>query len=257
MNAEYKGKAMNNKNSDNDMTIEIVRQVKLLHAKSLRDLKSVCDNMYSQIESLTWLQKRLSIKGELPPLRGWPVSPDFLLCLHKYITKEKPKLVVEFGSGASTLVIADALRQNGIGKLISFEHLSKYYEITNDYLTEEFLSPWVELRLEPLCKWDGDHLANVSKRESEKKLNWYPINALKDINGIDLVIVDGPPASTCSYARYPALPALYNSLNDGAQVWMDDSKRDEEKDITNFWSKEYNMDLTNFSLEKGLVVLKK
>ena len=246
---------MNNKDSDNDMAVEIVRQVKLLHAKSLRDLKSVSDNMYTQIESLTWLQKRLSIKGELPPLRGWPVSPDFLLRLHKYITKVKPRIVVEFGSGASTLVISDALRQNGFGKLVSFEHLIKYYEITNSYLTEEFLSPWVELRLETLSEWNGYHLAETLK--GEDKLYWYPTSYFKHIDGVDLMVVDGPPSDTCMYARYPAVPALYDSLNDGAQVWMDDSRRDEEKEVCRVWATKYNMTLSSFSLEKGLTVLEK
>src|SRR5699024_11233349 len=73
---------------------------------------------------ISWLQRRLTIKGQLPPLRGWATSPDVLLRLHTHIMATRPNVIVEFGSGASTLVIADALSQNGAGKR-SEEHKSE------------------------------------------------------------------------------------------------------------------------------------
>ncbi|WP_208596217.1 hypothetical protein [Vreelandella aquamarina] len=78
--------------------------------KLTRDLITVQNRLYAQLESLSWLQRRLTIKGQLPPLRGWATSPDVLLRLHAHIMATRPQVIVEFGSGASTLVIADALR---------------------------------------------------------------------------------------------------------------------------------------------------
>lgn len=54
-------------------------------AKLTRDLITVQNRLYAQLESLSWLQRRLAIKGQLPPLRGWAASPDVLLRLHTHI----------------------------------------------------------------------------------------------------------------------------------------------------------------------------
>lgn len=66
-----------------------------------------------------------------------------------------PRVIVEFGSGASTLAIADALRQNGIGKLISIEHNDNYGAQTLGTLQAECLEDWVDLRTGNLEAWEG------------------------------------------------------------------------------------------------------
>lgn len=210
-------------------------------------------NIYTQIESLFWLQQCLTLQRPLPPLRGWPTSPDFLLKLHSFVLKSKPKLIIETGSGASTLVIADALRQNGMGKLISLEHLQKYADKTYETLAVEGLTPWVELRVGALEPWRGEHL---NPKDVDKPSRWYQLN-LKGIDHIDLLVVDGPPGNTCLYARYPALPAFFDHLAPNAEVWMDDTNRQEEKEISEAWAKRYSLDLEFVPLEKGLSCLKR
>lgn len=219
----------------------------------LRDCNKSLDNLYAQIESLSWLQMSLKIKGSLPPLRGWPVSPDFLLRLHTWIKTNKPNVIVETGSGASTIVIADALRQNGFGRLYSFEHLSKYASQTKDMLANEFLTSWVDFRLGELVPWTQKHL-NLANAEKPSK--WYPLT-LHDIEQIDLLIVDGPPEGTCRYARYPALPALFDRLAPYAEIWMDDANRQDEQEICKSWADDYGFSLEFHALEKGLGVLKR
>lgn len=222
--------------------------------KLTRDLVIVQNRLYSQLESLSWLQCRLAIKGQLPPLRGWATSPDVLLRLHSHIMSCQPKVVVEFGSGASTLVIADALRQNGFGQLVSLEHSQHYGMQTLVTLKAEHLQPWVELRIGELEPWRGEHLNSAY---AEKPSRWYPSELLNGVEGVDLLWVDGPPAGTCLYSRYPALPALYQRLSPDAQVWMDDTIRQEEKDICQRWAEDYGFELEYFPLEKGLGVLKR
>lgn len=224
-----------------------------INYEQIKIIKHSLDQLYTQIESLTWLQQLLKIKTTLPPLRGWPVSPDFLLRLHKWITKNKPSVIVETGSGATTLVIADALRQNGFGKLYSFEHLKKYADETRQMLLEEYLESWVDLRLSELSPWLGEH---INPQNDKKKPRWYS-SILSDIYNIDLLIVDGPPKSICEYSRYPALPALYDRLSSRAEIWMDDTIRNEEKEICHHWSKKYDLSLEFVSLEKGLGILKR
>jgi hypothetical protein len=61
--------------------------------KFTKDLLIVRNRLYAQLESLSWLQRRLVIKGQLPPMRGgrprltyccacmrtsWPSAPKSL-----------------------------------------------------------------------------------------------------------------------------------------------------------------------------------
>lgn len=217
--------------------------------KITRDLIIVQNRLYAQLESLSWLQRRLAIKGQLPPLRGWATSPDVLLRLHAHIMAIKPGVIVEFGSGASTLVIADALRQNGTGKLISVEHSNYYGAQTLSTLEAEQLQGWVDLRMGDLEAWAGDHL---NPEDAEKPSRWYPLSLLEGVENVDLLWVDGPPGATCLFSRYPALPALADKLSPNAEVWMDDTIRQEEKDICERWAKDHGFELEYYSLEKGL-----
>lgn len=205
--------------------------------------------IYTQLESLSWLQRRLLPKTQLPPLRKWASSPDILLLLHTHIMETKPKVVVEFGSGASTLVIADALSQNGEGKLFSIEHSDHYGAETRFQLEQNCLQYWVELRIGALEIWDAEHL---NAKDASKPSLWYPKSLLQDIENIDLIWVDGPPGSTCLYSRYPALPALSTQLSEHAEVWMDDTIRQEERDICKNWAQNYNFNVQYYQLEKGL-----
>lgn len=230
------------------------RSLKPAFEKITRDLIVVQNRLYSQFEALSWLQKRLTIKGQLPPLRGWATSPDVLLKLHTHIMDARPALVIEFGSGASTLVIADALKQNNYGKLISIEHSEFYGGQTHATLDAENLQKWVDLRIGDLEPWQEEHLNPV---DAEKSSYWYPKSFLSDVSQVDLIWVDGPPGATCLFSRYPALPALADKITEATQVWMDDTVRQEEKDICEKWAKDYGFELRYFPLEKGLGVLSK
>jgi hypothetical protein len=222
--------------------------------KITNDLIIVQNRLYAQFESLTWLQRQLSIKGQLPPLRGWAMSPDILLQLHTYIINKQPKLVVELGCGASTIVIADAMRQNGCGQLISLEHSSYYAGQTLSRLEAEDLHPRVSLRVDELVAWEGQHL-NLDDAENSSR--WYSQKLLDDVSEIELLLVDGPSESTCKYARYPALPALFDRLASKTEIWMDDTIRKDEKEICKHWADIYGFELEFSALEKGLGILRR
>lgn len=225
-------------------------------SKVTRDLITVQNRLYAQLESLSWLQRRLKIQGRLPPLRGWATSPDVLLHLHEHVMAARPRLIVEFGSGASSLVIADALRQNGFGKLVSLDHSEHYGGMTRESLRREYLDQWVDLRIGELEPWTGQHLGRQEGQEDEA-LHWYPVRLLEGLEGIDMVLVDGPPGATCQYARYPALPALVERLSAKATVWMDDTIRQDEKDICEDWAQRYGMTTEYLAYEKGLGILRR
>ncbi len=235
-----------------DMEEFFLDGVKELFENNNKALDKKLSLIYSQLESLMWLQRGLAIKGPLPPLRGWPVSPDFLLLLQSWILEKKPSIVVELGCGATTIVIADALRQNGTGLLYSFEHVPMYANEIKRKLKREFLTPWVDFRVGGLVEWNQ---SEESFFKGEGGGCWYSGN-LADIESIDLLIVDGPPKAVCSHSRFPALPVFIDRFSDSFEVWMDDANRKDEKEICEQWAKMYGLKVESYPLEKGLSVLR-
>lgn len=64
-------------------------------------------------------------------------------CLYNYIRKQKPKEIIEFGTGVSTVVIAHALLENyeetGVrGRVTSMENIPKYHEMAKDLFPPKY-----------------------------------------------------------------------------------------------------------------------
>jgi hypothetical protein len=211
-------------------------------------VKKEISNATKQIEASIGLQNYFAT-GNLPSINterhAWPVSPDFALYLIELIEFNDYDLIIEFGSGISTVIIAKTIanmakRRQGKPPvdLISFDHLDQYYQQTLTKLKHEGLDATVQLHHAPLY----DYTAPNSKV--------YPYYACLDIlaeaaqrHAVDslrvLVIVDGPPGVTGPHARYPAGPIIF-SLFKGAQIdlLLDDYIRDDEKEIAKLWQEE-------------------
>ena len=205
---------------------------------------------YSQIESFL----KLSFDGVFnyyPPFRGWALSPDLALVLRDYIIAYKPNKIIEFGCGASTVVLAKALRDAGKGSLVSIENSNFHAAKTQKILDENFLSSWVEIIVSEII--DNDSISFNSKENV--KFKWYDAEVLKKEGVLnynyDLVLVDGPPGAICKNSRYPALPFLINNLSDNAVIYLDDARREDEREISEKWSSSYSFNNTFLNLDKG------
>jgi predicted O-methyltransferase YrrM len=75
---------------------------------------------------------------------------EVLEFIRTLVTTTKPALVVETGSflGVSTLWIAEALKANGFGKIISCEFDPVVFEKAKEKIAASGLSEWIELRNE-------------------------------------------------------------------------------------------------------------
>jgi predicted O-methyltransferase YrrM len=75
---------------------------------------------------------------------------EVLEFLRTLVTTVKPELVVETGSflGVSTLWIAEGLRANGFGKVISCEYDAKVFAAAKEKIAGHALAPFIELRNE-------------------------------------------------------------------------------------------------------------
>lgn len=176
------------------------------------------------------------MKTELPlNLGDWAVSAHFLNRLVKEIYLREPDLIVECGSGTSTLVASSCLKDIGKGKIISLDHLDKYAEKTSNLLAVEELDDWANVITAPLKDYELDI----------GKFKWYGEKFSENITGkIDMLIIDGPPASLQKFSRYPAIPLLKEFLADDYLILLDDTNRKDEKEIVQRWS-----DMLNAKIE--------
>jgi len=152
---------------------------------------------------------------------GWAMPRDFLEKLVKAIEKRKPKLIVEVGSGSSTVTLAAAAKEAG-ARIVTLEHDPLFLKRTNGMLRR--YGQTAEVRLAPL--------------EDVGSFKWYAQEAWEDLEDIDVLIVDGPPGYLGPGSRYPALPLLANRLSPGALVVLDDIQRHDECAIVDRWHDE-------------------
>lgn len=203
--------------------------------------------LYRQIEALTGLNALIHPILPLPPLREWAGSPDFLLELARRVIAKKPLTVVECGCGASTLVAARSCQLVSNGHVYSLEHEPGFAQATRDRLKEAGLGEYATVIDAPL---ESVELSNES-------FLWYSLASLPDLE-IDLLVVDGPPATLHPLARYPAGPKLLPRLAPGASVFVDDANRADETEMVRRWMMEFPELLQeSHQAEKGLVVLSK
>ena len=208
-------------------------------------LKKEVANATKQIEASIGLQSYFAT-GELPNVNtehhSWPVSPDFALYLIELIELNDYDLIIEFGSGISTVIVAKTLakmapRRQGKPPVdfVSFDHLDEYYRQTRAQLQHAGLVDAVQLTLAPLKVWQASDGASqpyyTCLPTLEALAKKHPAAGLHL-----LVIVDGPPAATGKHARYPAGPLILQHFT-GAQIdlLLDDYVRDDEKEIAQRW----------------------
>lgn len=202
-----------------------------------------------KIQCINTLVKLLPLRAPLPPMTSWAATPELATHLFRCIQQYKPKHIVELGSGVTTLISGYSLEKFGInGKIISFDHDERYARKTRDEINLHDLSDRIELRVAPLemCTIDNQNW------------KWYSTNKLKFEKKIDLLLIDGPPVKTQKNARYPAIPILYEHLNDQAIIIMHDTDRDPESSSIKKWLFQFDdLKTENLYSEKGITVLKK
>ena len=193
---------------------------------------------YRQAEAFNQLTNLLDFKAAIPATRSWAASPDLLLTISEIVKKNRPGLVVELGSGISTLVAA----KSGARKIISIDNSDAWGAKTVALLKEHKVRG-VDVRIAPLRPY-----ANGSE--------WYDLDAIKDLKKIDLLIVDGPPGSKNPEARYPALQQFKEKLSPSAIVVIDDVNREGERKLAEDFAKALpNHELTILDHEKGTAII--
>jgi predicted O-methyltransferase YrrM len=216
---------------DRAATAEVLRRLDTrlggLRTQVKKDAINLQRAQMREIEGLHQLFAGFTPRAPMPPSGQWALNPTDLLALLHLVQRRRPALVVELGSGTSTVWLAYALERIG-GRIVSLDHEPAYAQKTRDLLRAHGLDAIAEVRdapLKPITVGDAD-------------FNWYDVNALADLDGIDLLLVDGPPGSIGPLSRFPALSVLRLRLAPGATVVLDDLSRADEQETLRRWAAE-------------------
>jgi predicted O-methyltransferase YrrM len=166
------------------------------------------------------LLERLGLPEDaLPNLGSWKADVGLLHLIVDHIFEAKPKVVVEFGAGASTLIIARALQMVGGGTHIALDQHEDFVRATGDWLAEHGLS--ADLRAVELVPspggWPG---------------MWYDHEPLPD--AIDFMVIDGPPWTIHPFTR-GAAGTLFGRIRRGGKIMLDDGARPGERIVARRW----------------------
>lgn len=180
------------------------------------------------------LQALEPLHGQFLPWTDFSMRPAAILGVLNDIAVNQRRRIVECGSGNSTVYIGRLLASLGSldVQVHSLEHDARWADIIQAMLAREGLDALVSVVVAPLVD------------------NWYQVHALPQLDDIDLLVVDGPPAyqRSLAAARAPALTYFGPALEKGATVFLDDADRKGERQVIAAWERESGL---RFRLERG------
>ncbi|MFH2009812.1 MAG: class I SAM-dependent methyltransferase [bacterium] len=199
-------------------------------------------------QGLIALHQLVRPRFPLPAMAGWACTPELASVLAGLVLERRPALVVEAGSGISSLIVGYLLEQQGAGRCYSLDHSVSFAEQTTRLLERHGLSERVTVLGAPL---EPVTIAG-------QQWPWYPREGLPSAPPIDLLIVDGPPMLSYPLARFPALPLLASQLAPDAIIVVHDADRPDEREVVRRWMSEYpELERQFIDSERGIAVLRR
>jgi predicted O-methyltransferase YrrM len=194
-----------------------------------RHARDTSVDVVRQVEALLQLLPRVDTSGPRFPMSGgWAMDAEGLLALSDLIDAHRPQKVLEIGSGASTSWMGTFVQRHG-GSIVSLEHQRVYAEKTARAAAALGLQDTVDVRLAEL----------KPVTLGEREYLWYDQDVLRDLQDIDMLVVDGPPKATGEDARFPALPLLVERLAPQCVVVIDDFQRPAERAMVERWIEQF------------------
>ncbi len=189
------------------------------------------------------------LAGPLPlDLGGWAADPVLADEVLRAVVRREPDLVVECGSGWTTVLVARCLHELGTGRIVAFEHDRRYADRTTRLLDRYSGSERVNVVHAPITERE---VGGESHR-------WYGEKADGSVSErIDLLLVDGPPGGLAPKIRYPAVPLLADRLTSDALIFLDDARRGDESDIAEAWEGQLGVEPRFVESRKGALVFER
>ncbi|TAM97883.1 MAG: hypothetical protein EPN39_10230 [Chitinophagaceae bacterium] len=171
---------------------------------------------------------------------NWTLDRKSIAILWEKLQVIKPKIIIEAGSGISTLIFSEYMQNNYPGgKVISLEQDENEKNRVEGLLSENNLSSFVEILYAPINK-AGHYSINEDNLKSalgEKKADW--------------LMIDGPCGEEGS--REYVLDDLLHYMNNGAAWFADDAFRDGELGFLKKWESRKDIEVMGIHpVGKGL-----
>lgn len=181
--------------------------------------------------------------GPIPiPLGDWAADPVFALRAVELVASRRPALVIECGSGSSTVIVARCLQTMGHGRILSLEHDPDFAEQTRRLLREHGVADLATVVTAPLTR----------RQYEGREFRWYDgVYEAYLTEPVSLVLVDGPPGNTAPRARYPAFPLLRRFFSEDWAILMDDGDRPDERWIARAWAEQSGAGLRHLGGGRG------
>lgn len=203
-------------------------------------LKELEQNNARQQQALQSILALISLKSPLPEMGNWAAAADFMKIIGTFILEQEPKVIVECGSGTSSIIMAYFLEKNEQGHLYALESEGQYAIQTRQKIEQHQLENYATILEAPL--------QSLMLGEQHK---WYASKQTQNLPPIDLLVIDGPRGN-----RYPALPVLFDHLSENAVIIVDDCKREKDTKVITRWLDEFPLSVEWLDTEKGTGVLR-
>lgn len=164
-------------------------------------------------------------------LGTWTIGADSIDLLRRFIEVERPRTVLEFGSGVSTVCLAFFMAELvPEGRLISIEQSEDELERTRQLVDQTPTHVPVHMLHAPLEQRSTDGMS-----VSTYGIDPVDLRHVLDGASVDMVFIDGPAAE--SGARFATYPLVRELVRSGALVLMDDAFRDGELGAAQRWKR--------------------
>lgn len=174
-----------------------------------------------------------ALPGPFLPWTAFSMRPAAIAAVLTEIVLGDREVIVELGSGNSTIYMARLIRQRASGAhILSVDHDAEWAARTRASLEREGLS----------------HVATVVN--APLRNGWYDPACLPAMESVDLLVVDGPPAYEpgTGRSREPALDHFAAALTADATIILDDARRPGEQAVIAAWEARHNR---AFTLQPG------
>jgi hypothetical protein len=201
--------------------------------------------------------ERLANRSLASALRGvelgvWALGPRSLEALVQIVEARRPRLIIEFGSGASTIALAWAISQRDADfgqdrpRVVSIEQDAIPAERTRGLLLRAGLQAEAMVLVAPIAEQtiEGKWTTCYSIPED--------LGRILDGRSAEFVVVDGP--ASVSGARFGTIPLVRQHLAPNARFVLDDALRDGELEVAREWNQLPYVQVEGIRLiERGLL----
>lgn len=182
-------------------------------------------------------------------INGSTLSRDGLLFLKIIIQKIKPKNILEFGSGLSSLLISETINSMNDCRFFSVDNVQQFIKSAHSNIKNPvnvtFIHAPIKLSVIEYCPF-----VTYSKK---------CLANLQNVDSLDLVLIDGPYGRI--FNRDAPLFLISNKIKKNSVIMLDDSNRPKEQEVLKLWKEKYGdtieiIQIPEFSHGLAIILIK-